>query len=190
MNPEDIGKILDEIGERIGPAGEYAFTLAVRQQIIVGVLWTMFVVALIVVSATVLIRCVGRIRRIDVIAAALTTAIEKQQADSAEITKAVADFRREKEAADLEAMTPEARWQWFDLQSKLFGFGSYYGGSSLDRTARDTQEVLNTEQIPYMVAATISGLVLVIACYSLIGAIQPLLNPEWKAIQAVIGLIR
>ena len=29
MNPEDIGRILDEIGERIGPAGEYAWEVAV-----------------------------------------------------------------------------------------------------------------------------------------------------------------
>lgn len=31
MNPEDIGRILDEIGERIGPAGEYAWTITVKQ---------------------------------------------------------------------------------------------------------------------------------------------------------------
>ena len=38
MNPEDIGRILDEIGERIGPAGAYAWGLAVRYQIIDGIL--------------------------------------------------------------------------------------------------------------------------------------------------------
>ena len=36
MNPEDVGRILDEIGERIGPAGEYAWGLAVRQVYIEG----------------------------------------------------------------------------------------------------------------------------------------------------------
>lgn len=30
MNPEDIGRILDEVGERIGPAGEYAWQVGVQ----------------------------------------------------------------------------------------------------------------------------------------------------------------
>lgn len=30
MTPEEIGRLLDEIGERIGPAGEYAWAAAVR----------------------------------------------------------------------------------------------------------------------------------------------------------------
>jgi hypothetical protein len=36
MNPEDVGRILDEIGERIGPAGSHVFELAIRQAIIDG----------------------------------------------------------------------------------------------------------------------------------------------------------
>lgn len=39
MNPEDVGRILDEIGERIGPAGEYAWELTVRQVYIEGWAW-------------------------------------------------------------------------------------------------------------------------------------------------------
>lgn len=39
MNPEDIGRILDEIGERIGPAGEYAWQITVRQVYLEGILW-------------------------------------------------------------------------------------------------------------------------------------------------------
>jgi hypothetical protein len=31
MDADEIGRVLDEIGERIGPAGEYAWTLSVRQ---------------------------------------------------------------------------------------------------------------------------------------------------------------
>lgn len=38
MNPDDIARILDDLGERIGPAGEYVFALAVRQVYIDGVL--------------------------------------------------------------------------------------------------------------------------------------------------------
>lgn len=39
MNPEDIGKILDEIGERIGPAGAYAWEITVRQVVIDASVW-------------------------------------------------------------------------------------------------------------------------------------------------------
>ncbi len=46
MNPEDIGRILDEIGERIGPAGEYAWHLTVRQVVIDAVMWGVFGCAL------------------------------------------------------------------------------------------------------------------------------------------------
>ncbi len=36
MDADEIGQILDELGERLGPAGEYVFQLAVRQQLISG----------------------------------------------------------------------------------------------------------------------------------------------------------
>ena len=31
MNPDDIARILDDLGQRLGPTGEYVFSLAVRQ---------------------------------------------------------------------------------------------------------------------------------------------------------------
>lgn len=37
MNADEIARILDELGQRIGPTGEYVFGLAVRQAIIGGV---------------------------------------------------------------------------------------------------------------------------------------------------------
>ena len=37
MDADEIGRILDEIGERMGPAGEYVWVLAVRQSYIGGV---------------------------------------------------------------------------------------------------------------------------------------------------------
>jgi len=42
MDPEDVGRILDEIGNRIGPAGEYAWQLTVKQVVIDSVLWGIF----------------------------------------------------------------------------------------------------------------------------------------------------
>lgn len=54
MNPEDVGKILDEIGERIGPAGEFAWQLTVRQVVIEGwVFGIVGVVALFVVVGSI-----------------------------------------------------------------------------------------------------------------------------------------
>ena len=47
MNADDIGKILDELGRRLGPAGSHVFELAVREQIIRGATWlVVFVVGL------------------------------------------------------------------------------------------------------------------------------------------------
>lgn len=38
MSPDDLSKILDELGQRLGPAGGHVFELAVRQAIIDGVM--------------------------------------------------------------------------------------------------------------------------------------------------------
>ena len=37
MKPEDIAKILDDLGQRLGPSGEYVFGLAVRQVYVNGI---------------------------------------------------------------------------------------------------------------------------------------------------------
>jgi hypothetical protein len=50
VDADEIGRILDEIGERIGPAGEYAFQLAVRQVFIDGAIATIGGVALLVTA--------------------------------------------------------------------------------------------------------------------------------------------
>jgi len=39
MEAEEIGRILDELGKRIGPAGEFAWTISVRQVLIESVVW-------------------------------------------------------------------------------------------------------------------------------------------------------
>jgi hypothetical protein len=50
VNPEDVGRILDEIGQRIGPAGEYAWQLTVRQVHIDAWLWMGFGVLILVAA--------------------------------------------------------------------------------------------------------------------------------------------
>jgi hypothetical protein len=39
MNPDDLARILDELGQRLGPTGEYVFALAVRQVYIEAILF-------------------------------------------------------------------------------------------------------------------------------------------------------
>ena len=187
MNPEDVGRILDEIGERIGPAGEYAFELAVRQQVIVGALWTVFLAAVITLAATILIRSLRRVRSVEAIAEAVEAKVNSHAAESEALKKAVSEYRSAHEAARLEAMTAEQRKDWYDRWSGLGGYyPSFYGGS----TASDVREQVNKERAPYYIAASVSGFVLAVASYSFVHAVQPLLNPEWKAIEALIGAIR
>lgn len=64
MNPEDIGRILDEIGERIGPAGEYAWRIAVAHEslsswIALLVPLSAFVIALVVLVVGIRLVSVG-----------------------------------------------------------------------------------------------------------------------------------
>ena len=42
MKPEDIARILDDLGTRIGPAGEYVWQLTVKQVLIDAWLWGAF----------------------------------------------------------------------------------------------------------------------------------------------------
>lgn len=51
MNPDDLTRILDEIGQRLGPSGEYVFALAVRQVVIDAVLTIAWVVPFLVLIA-------------------------------------------------------------------------------------------------------------------------------------------
>ena len=50
MNADELAKILDELGQRLGPTGEYVFALAVRQAYIEG--WTFVGVAVLFGLAT------------------------------------------------------------------------------------------------------------------------------------------
>jgi hypothetical protein len=59
MNPDDLARILDELGQRLGPTGEYVFALAVRQVVIDAVLLLAFA-AILVGSATYAWRAVAR----------------------------------------------------------------------------------------------------------------------------------
>lgn len=50
MNPDDLVKILDELGRRLGPAGEHVFELAVRQVYIDGITAIILTVAFVVTN--------------------------------------------------------------------------------------------------------------------------------------------
>ena len=51
MNPDDIARILDDLGRRLGPAGEYAFSLAVRYEFTSAAISVAFGLLLAVASA-------------------------------------------------------------------------------------------------------------------------------------------
>lgn len=53
MTPEELGRLLDELGQRIGPAGEYVFQLAVRQAIAEGVIG--LITGLVLIAGTIAI---------------------------------------------------------------------------------------------------------------------------------------
>lgn len=57
MNPDDLARILDELGQRLGPTGEYVFALAVRQVYIDSVLSVLTGVGL-TVAATIVLRAI------------------------------------------------------------------------------------------------------------------------------------
>ena len=56
MNPDDIARILDDLGQRLGPTGEYVFSLAVRQVYIDALIATVFLVLPVVACAVILPR--------------------------------------------------------------------------------------------------------------------------------------
>ena len=39
MNPDDLARILDELGQRLGPTGEHVFALAVQFKVTSAVIW-------------------------------------------------------------------------------------------------------------------------------------------------------
>lgn len=63
MNPEEIGQILDEIGERVGPAGEYAWQIAVAHESISS--WIALAIPLFAVLVGLAIIAATRGRNID-----------------------------------------------------------------------------------------------------------------------------
>jgi len=55
MTADDLAKILDELGQRLGPAGQHVFALAVRQQLIDGAIGAALIVVLVVLTILVTI---------------------------------------------------------------------------------------------------------------------------------------
>lgn len=62
MNPDDLVKILDELGRRLGPTGEYVFALAVRQ-VYIDSLVTLTTTTLIAVGVVALVLYFVRLTR-------------------------------------------------------------------------------------------------------------------------------
>lgn len=58
MTPEELGRLLDELGQRIGPAGEHVFQLAVRQAVIDGVIGIIFGLTLVIGTGVIFVKAV------------------------------------------------------------------------------------------------------------------------------------
>jgi ABC-type Fe3+ transport system permease subunit len=49
VNPDDLSRILDELGRRLGPAGSHVFELAVRQAIVSSLIWGLLALVITIV---------------------------------------------------------------------------------------------------------------------------------------------
>ena len=63
MNPDELARILDELGKRLGPAGQHVFELAVRQQYINALLGLIESGAVLLIGIPVILYCVRLTRR-------------------------------------------------------------------------------------------------------------------------------
>ena len=56
MNADDLGKILDELGQRLGPAGEHVYSVLVKQAVVSGIVQvTAAIVVLALMTAAIVV---------------------------------------------------------------------------------------------------------------------------------------
>lgn len=65
MNADEITRLLDELGKRLGPAGEHVFELAVRQQVIVSTMWLIGASLVALICLTILVSAIVYVVRHD-----------------------------------------------------------------------------------------------------------------------------
>ncbi len=185
MNPDDIARILDDLGSRIGPAGEYVFALAVRQAVIANALWFLGSVAVCVVAAFAAVRWFRGQRAVETAIGRMEATIAEANTASEDIRAKHRDFDREKQAADLAAMTEKQRKEWYDLQSRLFGFGGYYGDRPFSFDAREAHAEADARRFAGVVSAAVAVIALIVGLTALPG----LLNPEYAALTDILSRI-
>lgn len=66
MSPEDLAKLLDQLGQRLTPPAERAFALAVQYEVTTSLIWIVVSAAFIVAASLVVLRTVHWARRTDV----------------------------------------------------------------------------------------------------------------------------
>src|SRR5258708_17084678 len=125
MSGEELAKILDELGQRLGPAGSHVFGLAVRQQFITGAIWSVVLLGSAFVGVVVATAAIRRVRRLETVIEAIEGRIAEQTRQRAETEQAIRKIQKERDDARLEAMTPEARSAWLTQMSGLLNIGSY-----------------------------------------------------------------
>lgn len=184
MNPDDLARILDDIGQRIGPAGERVFELAVRQQVITNGLWATAAGAVAVVAVAIAIRQYRAMRGLDIAITAIRDAMEAHAEKVREVKDRIREFDAAKEAAQLEAMTEEQRAEWWDARQAFPYLGGYY--YSTEPSVGDIRRENNDKKFwigAALCVAFLAGVLLLIALPSL-------LNPEYAAIREIIEAVK
>ena len=185
MTAEELGRILDELGERLGPTGAYVFELAVRQQVIVNGLWTGVLVGVAVTAAVIAIRTTRTLSRMDAAIAEAQATVASYKETVREVESQVNAFRSEREKVRLDAMTDEQRAAYLERTSFLNGLG----GSRYWDLGRPFGDAAEADHPRYLVVA-LCGVVAALALAGLLLTVPSLLNPEYAALRDILGAIR
>lgn len=188
MTADEIGRILDELGDRLGPAGSHVFELAVRQQIVTGALWTVVLLVAAVTAALVAVGAVRRVRRLETTISDIDRQIDAAREKYAVTAEGVRQFRDEKEKAELDAMTPKARAAWYEQMVGVLNFSSYgYGSPTISADLYKLRDANGNRLFVAGIAGLTAAVCLV---FAFLGPVPAVLNPEYAAIRDLIGAIR
>jgi hypothetical protein len=183
MNPDDLARILDDLGRRVGPAGERVFELAVRQQVITNGLWATAAGAVVVIAVAIAVRQHRAMLGLDSAITAIRDAMEAHAEKVREVKDRIREFDAAKEAAQLEAMTEEQRAEWWDARQAFPYLGGYY---STEPSVGDIRRANDDKRFwigAALCVAALAGVLLLIALPSL-------LNPEYAAIREIIEAVK
>lgn len=185
MSPDDLAKILDELGKRLGPTGQHVFELAVRNVVITNTIWVGFWGVVAVISLATLLVSLYKFRSYGRLLASLSDRIDADVEDRRAINNKMGEYERAKQAANLEAMTAKERAAWLNQASQTYGFGTR-GYVTLSYPSLSEFDDANLR--PLWVAI-VSAVILLFAVGCLLIRLPGLLNPEYAALRDLLDAI-